>query len=174
MMRNLWPSRLPVAAAFVLLASSACSEHIDRTPGPVTAAWEQSWNASVDRLISDVANEYGDNVSAEVEPTRKAAFLEDMQQTFLDELSWEAMGMAAVDKRLREICGISLLNELGPYFAGESPRDEMPDRLKSESASCAVEINLFVTTSPAYAMYEIASRELPSLYRKHGIDPKNH
>ena len=58
-----------------------------------------------------------------------------MQQTFLDDLSWESMGKAAVDERLREICGLSLLNELGQYLSGELQQEDMPEHLKSDSAN---------------------------------------
>ena len=159
-------------AMFAVLMLSACSESLDRTPEPILDAWAQRWNASVEELIGEVAAAYGEKLPSKVDPKIEAALLEDMRQVFLEELSWEAMGKAAVEERLREICGINLLNGLSPYFSGELSREDMPEQMKSDSTSCAIEIDLFVSARSAYAMHELASRELPSLFRRHGIDPK--
>ena len=168
-------SRAEIFAIGMVMAMGglyACVESRERVPEPVLNAWEQRWNATVDEFTTQLASDFRNKISPTVAPLRKEALIEEMTKIFLDEVSWDAMGKDAVEEQLIQICGIDYLKQINPYITGELLQEEKPEQLKSESRSCAIEIDLFVTTAPLYALAEISNRELLSLFRRHRIDPK--
>lgn len=80
------------------------------------------------------------------------------------------MGEDIVSQSLLQICGADLLNEIAPYFSDGDLASRMPEELGKRYENCWIDVDLHVSTAPAYATMEFGKNHLPQILARHGIE----
>lgn len=148
----------------------ALADESGPVPEPITAAWETPWNESIDELIAEIVDGFREELS-DVEEGTRSRLLDDMEDLFRKSVAWDVLGETTVRQLLLDACGSALLVEVAPYFSGERPAAEIPEELNRRYYSCYIDVDLYVGVVPAYAISDVASKQLRNVFLKHGVDP---
>lgn len=138
-------------------------------PASVLAVWEEQWLAATEELITSATKAYAEDAFPGEDPARVQAFVADFEALLRQRLSWELFGREQTERILHDVCGVELLREAVPYYAGEVQFEELSDGLQEELLRCWGDARLYVGATPAYELMAIGDEEIAALLQRHGI-----
>ncbi|UTW45934.1 hypothetical protein KFE80_03245 [bacterium SCSIO 12696] len=161
----------PIVLSIIIgiTSTGVISSESDLIPEPILTSWKKRWDKHAKDIAEKLVDGYGAKLTA-VESTKRVQFLSEMRTLFISKISWQALGSIETPKLLLRHCGVELLESVSPYYEGKLEFDSIPEETQKRLLSCSSDVELYVTTTPIYALYPVAKKELGELFKKHQID----
>ena len=143
----------------------------DRAKIRVYESLRPRWSESVVKMTKMMGDVLNNDEFSDFDAESKSAALTEINSALEDHISWERMGADVVRKSLLQSCGADLLKAVVPYFSDRNLASKMPDELVEKLDSCWIDVDLRVSTAPAYATMEFSKTHMLQILARHGIDP---
>ncbi len=154
----------------LILGTSQISHSQSDVPTEILDGWRASYERSVEDFVEDMLEAFRNEAS--IPESSIDAVLVEVDEFLRTELSWDKRGKYVASNALIANCGASLLEKLTPYFNQSKDWDSADEKMRSDYASCSIEVDFELSTSvPGLLMERDQVNRLEKILRRHEPQP---